>query len=99
ERSTNELIFVLVPHIVRAQDVNDANLKGVASGSDQVVKLNYAPRKTPAATAAPAAPPPTATAPAAPPPAAPAPPPTPPPPPPPPSPGGSAACELLPAEC
>jgi general secretion pathway protein D len=53
----NELIFVLVPHIMRAQDLTAENLRGVASGSDTVVKLNYAARhpvETPAPGAAPA---------------------------------------------
>jgi len=37
---------VLIPHIVRAQEITETNLRGVASGSDTVVKLNYAPRRT-----------------------------------------------------
>jgi general secretion pathway protein D len=44
DKSTNELLFVLIPHIVRSQEITETNLKGVASGSDTVVKLNYAPR-------------------------------------------------------
>jgi general secretion pathway protein D len=51
DKSTNELLFVLIPHIVRAQEITETNLKGVASGSDTVVKLNYAPRRVAAITA------------------------------------------------
>ncbi len=65
ETSTTELLFVLIPHIVRSQEITETNLKGVASGSDTVVKLNYAPR-TVAHTATPAAPVPDISAPAAP---------------------------------
>jgi general secretion pathway protein D len=66
DNSRSELLFVLIPHIVRAPEITETNLKGIASGSDTVVKLNYAPRKT-AQAATPAAPAPGATAPAAPP--------------------------------
>ncbi|MBC7928669.1 MAG: hypothetical protein H7039_23750 [Bryobacteraceae bacterium] len=44
DRPRNELLFVLIPHIVRSQDYNETNLKGVAAGNDQNVKLNYLPR-------------------------------------------------------
>jgi general secretion pathway protein D len=54
DKSTNELLFVLIPHIVRAQEITDTNMKGVASGTDLVVKLNYAPKRV-AAAAPPAA--------------------------------------------
>jgi general secretion pathway protein D len=60
DHSTNELLFVLIPHIVRAQEITDTNMKGVAAGTDLVVKLNYAPRRVATAAA------PTATAPTAP---------------------------------
>ncbi len=63
--STNELLFVLIPHIVRAQEITDTNMKGVASGTDLVVKLNYAPKRV-AAAAPPAAVTPTVDHPAAP---------------------------------
>jgi general secretion pathway protein D len=49
DKSVNELLFVLIPHIVRAQEITETNLKGIASGSDAVVKLNYAPGPGPAA--------------------------------------------------
>jgi general secretion pathway protein D len=44
ERSRGEIFVVLVPHIVRAPDYTPTNLRGVAAGNDQNVKLNYAPR-------------------------------------------------------
>lgn len=73
ERSENSLLVVLIPHIVRRADFSEMNLKGIAVGNATNVKLNYAPRKAPAApAAAPAATPPPATptpAPAVPPPA------------------------------
>jgi general secretion pathway protein D len=55
DKSTNELLFVLIPHIVRAQEITDTNMKGVAAGTDLVVKLNYAPRRV-ASPATPTAP-------------------------------------------
>jgi general secretion pathway protein D len=62
-KADNELLFVLIPHIVRGHEVTDTNLRGIAVGNEQVIKLNMAPRRTvEAATpaAAPAAPPATA---------------------------------------
>lgn len=56
DKSLNELVFVLVPHIVRAQELTATNLRGVASGTDTVVKLNYAPRQPQEAAAVAAAP-------------------------------------------
>src|SRR5262249_21007145 len=49
DRTETELVIALVPHIVRAAEVTPSNLKGIAAGNDQVVKINYAPReeKTP----------------------------------------------------
>ena len=41
--SESELLFVLIPHIVRAQDLTESNLKGIATGNDTVIKLSYAP--------------------------------------------------------
>ena len=66
ERSRGELLVVLIPHIVRAPDFSEANLRGVSAGNDQNVKLNYAPRPTPAPEAGtqPAAPTPAAAPPA-----------------------------------
>lgn len=53
----SELLLVMVPRIVRAPDINEVNLRTIATGNDQFVKLNYAPRATanpPAAATTPA---------------------------------------------
>jgi general secretion pathway protein D len=55
-KSTGELMIALVPHIIRTPDYTAENLRGIYAGSDQVVKLYYAP-KTEEAPAAPANPP------------------------------------------
>ena len=41
ETSNNELVIALVPHIVRTQDITPVNLRGVAAGNDQTVRLVY----------------------------------------------------------
>jgi general secretion pathway protein D len=43
-KSTGELMIALVPHIIRTPDYSAENLKGIYVGSDQVVKLYYAPK-------------------------------------------------------
>src|SRR5882672_4181536 len=66
DNSVSELLFVLIPHIVRAPEITETNMRGVASGSDTVVRLNYGRRPGAAtATPAPAAPAPAATTPPA----------------------------------
>ena len=42
ENSQNELVIALVPHIVRTQEITPVNLRGVAAGNDQTVRLVYA---------------------------------------------------------
>jgi general secretion pathway protein D len=59
DRREGELLIALMPHIVRAPDFDEVNLRGVSAGSDTVVKLSYSPRKE-AAQAAPGTPPPPA---------------------------------------
>jgi general secretion pathway protein D len=63
-KSTGELMIALIPHIIRTPDYTAENLRGIYVGSDQVVKLYYAPKpedapapsaNPPAANAAPAA--------------------------------------------
>ena len=57
--SRGELLIALVPHIVRGSAVTPTDLQGVAAGTDQNVKLMYAPKAVvtaPAPAAAPAAP-------------------------------------------
>jgi general secretion pathway protein D len=58
EKNRGELLIALIPHIVRFPDITDVNVRGVAAGTDQNLKLNYAPRQDytpPAATTGPAA--------------------------------------------
>jgi general secretion pathway protein D len=50
-------LIALIPHIVRAPDYSDANLRGVSAGTDQNVKLNYLPRPEPVPETQPAEPP------------------------------------------
>ncbi len=45
DRSQSELVIALVPHIVRSSDITASNLKGVASGFDQVLRVQQTPRK------------------------------------------------------
>lgn len=52
ERGQSELMIVLIPHIIRSLNVDEQNLKGVAAGTEQQVKLTYAPRQEAAAPAA-----------------------------------------------
>jgi general secretion pathway protein D len=61
DKSRSELLIALIPHIVRAQDIQDVDIRGIAAGTDQTVKLSYAPKPDEAAAA-----PPSATAPATP---------------------------------
>ena len=69
ETSENEILIVLLPHVVRLPDITDLNLRSVSAGTDQTVKLNFVP----AANNHPAFPPATTPAPLAPAPAQPAP--------------------------
>lgn len=64
-----DMMIALIPHIVRTPDYTAENLRGIYAGTDQVVKINYAPKtnKAPSPAApAPAAAPPAVIAPAAP---------------------------------
>ena len=65
DRSRGELIIAVIPHILRAPDVTGLDMRGIAAGTDQTVKLTYRPRgeeptaatpNTPAPGTAPAAP-------------------------------------------
>jgi general secretion pathway protein D len=56
DNSVSELLFVLIPHVVRAPEITETNMRGVASGSDTVVRLNYAPKRPPTPAAGAAAP-------------------------------------------
>lgn len=58
ERTDGELLIALVPHIVRSPDINDLNLRGIAAGTDTVVRLNMvSPSSATAEPPKPAAPP------------------------------------------
>ncbi|MEQ1945675.1 MAG: cohesin domain-containing protein [Bryobacteraceae bacterium] len=39
-----DLLIALIPHIVRTPDYTAENLRGIYAGTDQVVKINYAPK-------------------------------------------------------
>jgi len=39
ERRTNEIVFVLVPHIIRSQDVTDQNLRPIDVGTANAIEL------------------------------------------------------------
>jgi general secretion pathway protein D len=57
DKQREELMIALIPHIVRTPDITALDLRGIAAGTDQTVKLNYGPRAdehAPAAGSAPA---------------------------------------------
>ena len=58
EKNTSELLVVLIPHIIRSSEISEVNLRGVAAGNDQTVKLNFAPRRQAPPPQAPAVKPP-----------------------------------------
>jgi general secretion pathway protein D len=66
DKSRSELMVAIIPHIVRKPDVDGLDLRGIAAGQDQNLKLRYSTTtaETPAA-ATPAAATPAASAPAA----------------------------------
>jgi general secretion pathway protein D len=41
EKTQGELLIALVPHIVRVPDITELNTRGIAAGSDAVVKVGY----------------------------------------------------------
>jgi general secretion pathway protein D len=45
DRQENDVIVALIPRIVRAQELTRDNLRGVASGTESIWKMNYSPRK------------------------------------------------------
>ena len=44
EKDRTELVIALIPHVVRGQDIDATNLKGVAAGNATQIKVNYGPR-------------------------------------------------------
>ena len=74
DKSRGELLIALIPHIVRRPEITGTDLRGIAAGTDQTVKLSYSPRpEEPAPATPPAATTPATTTPALPGPVAPAP--------------------------
>ncbi len=55
QHTTNELVFVLVPHIVRGQELNDLNRRAFDVGTGSGIDLRMAGRQMPASNATPAA--------------------------------------------
>jgi general secretion pathway protein D len=51
EKDKEELVIALVPHIVRGVDISASNLKGVAMGSSQQIKVTYDTSKLPSGAA------------------------------------------------
>jgi general secretion pathway protein D len=54
DRQKEQLMIALIPHIVRKREITGLDLKGIAAGTDQEVKLTYSPgaqESTPTATA------------------------------------------------
>lgn len=45
DKSDSELLVILVPHLVRAPELTDLNLRGVSTGTDQQVRISLAPRE------------------------------------------------------
>jgi len=45
DRSDSELLVVLVPHLVRAPELTDLNLRGISTGTDQQVKVSFQSRE------------------------------------------------------
>jgi general secretion pathway protein D len=44
DKERTELVIALIPHVVRGQDIDATNLKGVAAGNATQIKVNYGPR-------------------------------------------------------
>jgi general secretion pathway protein D len=55
-RSSNELLIALIPHVVRSPEITASNLRGILAGNDQTIKISYKPKEgaevSPAATPA-----------------------------------------------
>ena len=44
DKERGELMIAIIPHIVRTPDYSAENLRGIYAGTDQTVRLSYAPR-------------------------------------------------------
>jgi general secretion pathway protein D len=49
-KNEQELLIVMVPHIIRAPDVTDEDLRAIATGNETSYRITYAPPKRPGAT-------------------------------------------------
>jgi general secretion pathway protein D len=49
EKDRTELVIAMIPHIVRAPDVTESNLRGIAAGNATQIKVAYGPRSRAAA--------------------------------------------------
>ncbi len=58
DRSDSELLVVLVPHLVRAPELSDLNLRGITSGTDQQVRVSLQSKDDKPASPPPSPPPP-----------------------------------------
>src|SRR5206468_5941172 len=45
EKNNNEIVFMLTPHIVRAQDISELNSKAIDVGSGSAIELRRSPAK------------------------------------------------------
>jgi len=43
EHTNTDLMVAIIPHIVRRPEITEVNIRGIASGSANNVKLNYEP--------------------------------------------------------
>jgi len=46
DKQRDEIMIVIVPHIVRSPEITAQNLRGIAVGNQQSIKLSYAPKAT-----------------------------------------------------
>ena len=47
EVKDNEIVFILIPHIVRAQDLNDSNVKAIDVGTANTISLHHGMNQAP----------------------------------------------------
>ncbi len=55
DKERGDLLIALIPHIVRTPDYSAENLRGVYAGTDQQVRVNYAPKRDGSAASGPQA--------------------------------------------
>jgi general secretion pathway protein D len=47
QNNDNEIVFILIPHIVRAQDLNDSNVKAIDVGTANTISLHHGMTQAP----------------------------------------------------